>query len=357
MQRKQPAGSGAKASIVTVSTHEPGGIRSVVENYLQSDVFAGYEAIWVASHRPGSALSRVLLFVRCLGRLLWLRLRGHRLYHLHMAMKGSFFRKMIIVALLKLSRARVIVHLHGSEFASFYDRAPGVLKYLIRQTFLAADVVVVLSRRWQQFVQTIDAGIRSRIIYNYVEPVPETPPEPREGTRYVFMGAVGQRKGIYDLLPAFAELRRRHPQVELVVCGSGEVEAARAAADACGLNGEVTFAGWVSGQAKQDMLNSADVVVLPSYNEGLPMVILEAMSLGKCVISSNVGGIPEVIASDENGLLHRPGDVPALVEMLGRAADPDTRRALGQKGRYSYFERFTPGSIVPQIRQMYRELA
>lgn len=349
-------------SIITVSTKAPGGIRSVVENYQQSDTFRGYEAHWLASHNEGSLGYRICLFLRCLGQLLWLRLRGHRLYHLHMAMKGSFFRKMILVGLLKLSRARVILHLHGSEFDQFHENASTPVKWLVRHTLLMADVVVVLSQRWQDIVKSIDTGIRSRIIYNYVEPVPESPASQQAAnrkkvTRYIYMGEVGKRKGIYDLLPAFAQLRQQHDNVELIVCGSGEIESAKATARKCGLNGEVAFAGWISGAEKQAMLNSADVLVLPSYHEGLPMAILEAMSLGKCVISSTVGGIPEVIASGENGLLHRPGDLPALVEMLGRAADPEVREALGRRGRTSYFERFTPESVIPQIREMYNELA
>ncbi|TXS89897.1 glycosyltransferase family 4 protein [Parahaliea maris] len=352
-------------SIITVSTQAPGGIRSVVENYQQSDVFEGYEAHWLAAHREGSVIYRCGLFLSCLVQLLWLRLRGHRLYHLHMAMKGSFYRKSIILFLLKLSRARVILHLHGSEFDQYHETASTLVKWLMRRTLLAADVVVVLSRRWQDTVAEIDSTIRSQLIYNYVEPVPEialsgsllqhrnTP-----GTvRYVYMGEVGQRKGIYDLLPAFAELCRVQDNVELIVCGSGEIEAASALARKCGVADKVTFVGWISGDDKYAMLGSADVLVLPSYHEGLPMAILEAMSLGKCVVSSTVGGIPEIIASGENGLLHRPGDVATLVELLGRAADAEIRGELGRQGRSSYYERFTPNSIVPQIRKLYHELA
>ncbi|GAB3274055.1 glycosyltransferase [Parahaliea aestuarii] len=352
-------------SIVTISTRAPGGIRSVVENYQQSDVFSGYDAYWLASHAEGSVFYRCGLFASCLAKLLWLRLRGHRLYHLHMAMKGSFFRKSIILFLLKLSGARVILHLHGSEFDQYHETASAPVKWLMRHTLLAADFVVVLSRRWQETVEDIDSGIRSRLIYNYVEPVPEIPltgalamhrAQP-DVVRYVYMGEVGQRKGIYDLLPAFGELCKVCDKVELIVCGSGEIDAARALALQCGIADKVTFVGWISGDDKYAMLNSADVLVLPSYHEGLPMAILEAMSLGKCVVSSTVGGIPEVIASGENGLLHSPGDIPALVELLGRAANAQCRDQLGRQGRSSYYERFTPGSIVPQIRKLYHELA
>ncbi len=351
-------------SIVTVSTKAPGGIRAVVENYQKSEVFEGYESIWLASHEEAGVLRRCCLFLACLGTLLRLRLQGHRLYHLHMAMKGSFLRKSIIVFLLKLTRARVILHLHGSEFDQYQETASALVKWLMRHTLLAADVVVVLSRRWESTVAGIDKRIQARLIYNYVEPVPEIQlsgallqHQHKPGTvRYVYMGEVGRRKGIYDLLPAFAQLCQQHDKVELLVCGSGEIELARARAEECGIGDRVTFLGWISGNDKYAILSSADVLVLPSYHEGLPMAILEAMSLGKCVISSTVGGIPEIIASGENGLLHRPGDVPMLVEMLGRAANPTVRGELGRQGRTSYNERFTPNSIVPQIRRLYHEL-
>ncbi|MFV8818151.1 glycosyltransferase family 4 protein [Haliea sp. E17] len=351
-------------SIITISTKEPGGIRAVVENYQQSDVFSGYESYWLGSHQQGSLIFRIWTYVRCLCQVLCLRIQGHRLYHLHMAMNGSFFRKMILVFLLKLSRARVILHLHGSEFDYYHEHTSRPVKWLFRHTLKATDVVVVLSKKWQDTVTGIDTNIRSRVIYNYVEPVPKAPTIPtttaRNGdsklVRYVYMGEVGQRKGIYDLLPAFAELRRVNANVELVVCGSGELDQARQTAQKCGLNGEVTFAGWISGTEKHAMLNSADVLVLPSYHEGLPMAILEAMSLGKCVIASTVGGIPEALAQGESGLLHGPGDLPALVELLTCATDARTRQTLGQNGRNSYFANFTPEIIVPQIREMYHEL-
>jgi len=155
-----------RRSVITVSTKAPGGIRAVVENYQQSEVFAGYESHWLASHEEGSIPHRVLVFLRCLARLLYLRIRGHRLYHLHMAMKGSLYRKWILVSLLKASRATVILHLHGSEFDQYHENASAPVRWVLRQTLRRADTVVVLSRKWQDTVSGIDSAIRSRVIYN-----------------------------------------------------------------------------------------------------------------------------------------------------------------------------------------------
>ena len=121
-------------------------------------------------------------------------------------------------------------------------------------------------------------------------------------------------------------------------------------------NGDVSFAGWVNGSRKAELLNNCDVYVLPSYFEALPMSILEAMSYGKPVISTYVGGIPEIVKPGFNGWLFQPGDRQALNNIIMEAMD--NKALLRQYGNnsLSISKNYTPESVFQSLNDLYREI-
>jgi glycosyltransferase involved in cell wall biosynthesis len=343
--------------IITISTMANGGIKSVVENYEKTNLFNDFEHEWLCSHIEGSLLTRIYIFLKCLFFLSIALIKGGSLFHIHMAMKGSFFRKMILVSFIKTFNRKVILHLHGSEFEVFYNNRNSFIKRRIKNTFLKADVVIVLSESWKKFIQSVSNTINVIVVPNFVEPIPkQIRTELTNEITFIFLGALGKRKGIYDLLPAFKELLIEQPNAKLIVCGDGELEQVKELASTLGINNSVKFPGWVNGEEKTKLLNKADIIVLPSYNEGLPMVILEAMSLGKCVISTFVGGIPEAINSHENGILIEAGDIRNLTSAMKYACGKDERERLGVAGLATYNKYFSPSIIIPKIHSIYRSL-
>ncbi|WP_076418115.1 glycosyltransferase family 4 protein [Colwellia sp. UCD-KL20] len=346
-----------KNKITTISTKANGGIKSVVVNYEETDVFDNYEHVWLRSHEEGSSFFRVCIFIKCLFVLILSLIKCDRLFHIHMAMKGSFFRKMILVKLIKLFKGKVILHLHGSEFEVFYDGRGKFIQSLIRSTFLKVDVVIVLSKSWKKFILRVSESINVVVVPNFVKPIPKVESTTsNEGVVFIFLGALGKRKGIYDLLPAFKQHISKHPTSKLIVCGDGELDKVKALAKELDIQNSLEFPGWVNGAEKTALLNASDVVVLPSYNEGLPMVILEAMSLGKCVISTYVGGIPEAIKTNENGLLIEAGNIPELEAALSFSCLEEERTRLGLAGLSSFEQLYSPNIIVPEIKNIYESL-
>ena len=340
--------------VVTISTFAPGGIRSVVENYQSSESLKDYQGEWIHSHKNEARYLIALTFLQAVLKIISLRMRGYKLYHLHMAMKGSFYRKMILLLLLRIMFSKIVLHLHGSEFEHFYKRSSLLLKRLIRYTFETADTVIVLSNSWSKFVVGVAPDANVEVINNYVRPVPRVPQSEIEDKIYfVFLGALGKRKGIYDLLPAFKALLDQGINAKLIICGDGEMERAISLANRLELGGNVEFTGWVSGDEKIKKLNQADVVVLPSYNEGLPMVILEGMSLGKCIISTRVGGIPEVIENEENGLLIDAGNKEQLIGALSVTCQAEQRIQMGNAALKTYQQRYSPAHIIPKLQSIY----
>ena len=124
----------------------------------------------------------------------------------------------------------------------------------------------------------------------------------------------------------------------------------------CGLSKIVRFEGWVSGDKKVELLNNTDVFILPSYTEGLPISILEAMSYRLPVISTPVGGIPEVVRDGENGFLIKPGDKDALHNAIVRLAnDEELREKMGNIS-YSKVQPHLPEIVAKELEDIYKKL-
>lgn len=179
-------------------------------------------------------------------------------------------------------------------------------------------------------------GERARVVYNgiaagaadHVVPFSHLCP-------YVL--AIGRhvpQKGFDVLLRALADLRDRGQPCDLILAGDGpEHPALRALADDLRLT-KVLFVGRVDHARAMSLFAGCTVFVLPSRHEPFGIVNLEAMAHARPIVASRVGGVPEIVADDENGLLVPPGDSPALADALGRLlADEGLRQRLGHAGR------------------------
>ncbi len=165
-------------------------------------------------------------------------------------------------------------------------------------------------------------------------------------------------KGHRWLFEAMPGILARFPDATLILAGSGPgLEAARERVAAAGMARRVRILGPRADGV--DLLGLSDVVVLPSVAaEGLPIVILEALALGKPVVATRVGGIPEVIQDGKTGLLVLPGDPQALADAVSALlADPARAAAMAARGRAAVRARFSADAMVRQIERLYLELA
>jgi glycosyltransferase involved in cell wall biosynthesis len=179
------------------------------------------------------------------------------------------------------------------------------------------------------------------------------------GGRLLFLGRMVTDKGLYELLDAFAGLRPRFPNLELVMAGDGP-ERGRLQQHACQLGAAdaVHWPGFVSGAAKCRWLGSADLFVLPSYREGCPVALLEAMAMGLPVVASAVGGIPHVVEDGVNGVLIPEVSAATLGCALERLlTDPGRRQAMGEANRDKAWRYYEASSATRRIDARYRHLA
>jgi glycosyltransferase involved in cell wall biosynthesis len=151
--------------------------------------------------------------------------------------------------------------------------------------------------------------------------------------RMVFVGRIAPVKGLRVLLEALARLKDELPELELVLVGDGP-ERRDIEAVARPLANRVRFTGYLSQDEVAEELKEADIGILPSFAEGVPVFLMETLASGKPVIATQVAGVGELVKNGETGLLVSPGDVDGLVDAIrALARDPERRAAMGQGGR------------------------
>jgi glycosyltransferase involved in cell wall biosynthesis len=295
----------------------------------------------ITSHDEGSITHRLIVFGRALAAFVWILLRRKTdLVHIHLSDGGSALRKAILTLIGSVFRKPVLMHAHGAEFHSTYFGLPKWAQQGLSGIFRRCDAFIVLSKTWQDFY-VLNLGLNTEQVFVLPNPteLPAQVPHRTNATKVslVFFGRIGERKGAFDLIKAFANLPAKlKDRSELILAGDGELEQGRKLVETLNLTQHVTFLGWIDAQARDVLLAKADVFVLPSYNEGLPMALLEAMGWSLPVITTPVGGIPELVTDSKNGLLVNPGDIQHLSEaMQSLIESEDLRLLLGSTARVS----------------------
>ena len=178
---------------------------------------------------------------------------------------------------------------------------------------------------------------------------PRAPGDP--GKRLLFVGRLAAVKGVPVLLEALRGLVARHPELHLTLIGDGPDRAGlERAAGQAGLAGHVSFTGYLSQAAVAELLKQADLFVLPSFAEGVPVVLMEAMAAGLPVVATAVGGVGELVADGTSGLIVPPGDAGALAAAIDRLlADPGRGREMGRAGAAHVARAFDSGKEAARL--------
>jgi len=335
-----------------------GGIGAVLESYAQC--IDGFKFIATYDGRYNILLN-IGLFILSIFRIIKKLLsdRSIKIVHIHGASKGSFVRKYLVFLIVKfLFRKKVIYHLHGGRFHLFYENSGSVIRYLIKHLAESVNIFVCLSTYWQNYLIT-QFNIKNIVILNNPVAVPEKLAWNRferneKILNILFLGRVGDRKGVFDLI----EVINRHKElwegkIKLKIGGDGDVDRLLKFIETENLSNIIEYTGWVDGQKKHELLSECDVLVLPSYNEGLPISILEAMSYGKAIVSTKVGGIPEVVKHQENGFLITPGDREGLAEAIKwLVQNLQLTRHMGELSK-TYVQPYLIENVLTQLKSIY----
>jgi len=297
-----------------------GGMATVIRDIQNDDILnRKFDIDIFESYIDGNKIVRFLYSISA-----YLKFRKvytkYDLFHIHMASYGSAFRKGKYIHLLKKHNKKVIIHIHGASFMVFYEKQSEEKKRYISDLLNSVEMVIGLSDKWKDVFEKA-FGLKNCVVLNngidtdmYSDAVVEPDKYQRS---IIFLGRLGQRKGTYDLVNAIERVVKVIPDLKCYMAGDGEVDEFKRMVNERKLEKNIDIVGWVDLDKKIELLKKASTVVLPSYNEGLPMAILEGMACGKAIISTTVGAIPEVVKS-ENGIIIEPGDIDGLEKALIR---------------------------------------
>ena len=277
------------------------------------------------------------------------------LLHIHLSQEGSIYRKIVLGTVARFFRIPYVLHLHGGMFIENWSAAPFYLAHAINGLFEKSGHIVVLGQIWARAI-----GNRLPIVANKMTVLANMTPSIRldqstakDGrVRISCLGKLGQRKGTPQLIEALQRLAGRTDWT-VTIAGDGNVEESRAYARSLGDRANIP--GWLDSTAIENLLCCTDILVLPSFSEGLPMAIIEAFAHGIPVVCTPVGALPEVVDHGRNGLLVPIDDVPALADALKRLIEnPELRRTLGQAARRDHAERFEISFYPTQLAAIWR---
>lgn len=333
----------------------PGGMAAVLASY--NEYFENMQ--FIPTWRNGNILVKIWYAVYSYVFFIWYMLfvRSVKIVHIQGAAFASFERNVFFVKVGKLFGKKVVMHMHCADFESYYN--PSKHKQRIVDTINACDLYLVLSDSWKQYFESI--GVKSYIIKVLNNTI--TPPVTKRVKRstdilnLLYLGVIGQRKGIYDILNALKDNKEMFEgKVVLRIGGNQEEEKLQACINEYGLQGMVKFEGFVSGEKKIECLNWADVYILPSFNEGLPIGILEAMSYRHPIISTPVGGIPEVVKDGVNGIMVKPGNVQEIAKAI--SAFIGDKKLVEEYGMHSIelVKPYLPETVFATLSEMYSHL-
>jgi glycosyltransferase involved in cell wall biosynthesis len=317
----------------------------------------------VDSRGPSHIAFAPFYLLAALGQLLMARLTQPSVVaHINVAGRGSTIRKLMIFLLNRTIGLPYILHLHDYDYADDFNRRGRIAKSLIRKMFQRATCVVVLGRRDRDIALRL-LGLRDDRVITLNNAVPDPgparlrPARPDEPCHLLFLGRLSARKGVPDLLDALAKPSLRDLDWRLTLAGDGPLEDYRRVAGDLGLLDRLKFTGWLGEAEIGALCSEGDVLVLPSYAEGLAMSVLEGLAHGLAVITTPVGAHCEVIEPEVSGILVPVGDETALAESLVRViSDAALRRRLADGARRRFLEKFEVGGYAARLDRIHTTL-
>jgi glycosyltransferase involved in cell wall biosynthesis len=345
----------------------PGGISSLQEKIVSHlppnirvaaistcSAYTGYDRSYRLS------VTQLVVFLRALVEVFYFAVMyRHAIFHVHLAKGGSTLRKGIVCVLLRALGCPYVVHAHAD--AAFHGWVPIAVKRTFWWGIEGASYVITLTQQWRDFYSS---NLRIPLSKLLVLPNPAVLPAissrrgGRNETNILFLGRIGERKGTFDLIQAFAALPDDiRASCHLTIAGDGDLNAALSLAERLNCSKQVSILGWVNRQKVEALLQEANVLALPSHMEGMAMALLEAMAAGLAIVTSSAGGTSEFLAADHDCIFVTPGDVRGITYALTRLArDPDLTERLGTEARTTATS-FRIENYIAKLTFLYQEMA
>lgn len=327
-----------------------GGVSTMVNNYYAAGLSELVNLTYISTMVDGSKFRKLLQAIWAYLYFLTF-LPGMDILHANMSPDASYYRKKIFVDTAALFHKKIIIHFRGGDFQTFYNQKSNTGAGRVRKTLNKAHVFLVLSPEWKEVFLPLVTPEKIIILGNAVA-IPEKKKSDYASHNLLFLGRMCQDKGAGELLAVMPRLREHFPDVHLYFGGIWtdadlEKEAAK-------MQDMITSIGWIDKKTQSEYAEKCSIFVLPTYYEGQPNSVIEAMAAGMVPVATAVGGIPQMILDHENGRLIEPRNADALYDALAELlADEKLRRRYGEAGRRHIEENFNIHHLVERLSHIY----
>lgn len=332
-----------------------GGVSAVVNNYYEAGLDREIALRYLGTMVDGSKVRKLLRAMVSYIRFLVL-LPSFDILHVNMASDASYYRKKIFIDTAFLFRKKIIIHEHGGDFFDFYhDRLNEKQKANLKRTLNKAEKFIVLSKQWYEFFKGLLDERKLVIMENGIL-LPEPAKKRYDDHNLLFLGRICREKGIVELIEAVDHIRERIPDVHLYLGGVFEDAGLKRLTE--GKEDYITCPGWVGPDERKKLFEKCSIFVLPSYFEGQPISLMEAMAEGLGIVASGVGGIPQIIENPKQGCLIEPKNEKALEEALEKLlGSRELRECMGKAASARIRSRYDIREKKETLLKIYRELA
>jgi glycosyltransferase involved in cell wall biosynthesis len=300
--------------VIAPSRQTRGGITSVVRAYSSTAFWNQLNCKWIETYIDRNNIYKILFFLKGFIHYIIL-LPFASIVHIHLSEPISAIRKTFFFIPALLLNKKIILHFHSfSPEITYLGKYKKVYKFL----FSNCDALIVLSASCEKNIIEMLQINKSKInvLYN---PCPEIVQRTNTliSSKYIlFIGTLTKRKGYHDLINAFQKVSNIYPEWKLILAGNGEIDKANILADKLNISDKVTCLDWITDSEKDNVFRNASIFCLPSYVEGLPMAIMDALAYGLPVVTTPVGGIPDVFSHMKNAIFIEPGNIEEISEAL-----------------------------------------
>lgn len=330
-----------------------GGISGVVNNYYEAGLDKKIELYYIPTMVDGSKLQKLF---KAAEAIIWfaLRLPQYEIVHINMASDVSYYRKSFFIRLAHLAGKKLVIHQHGGDFENFYAQLSEKGKRKVKKILSMGDAFLVLADSFKEFFRTIIDEDKITVLPNAVS-VPAAGEKKYGQQKILFLGRLCKEKGIEELLAVMPGLKEKYPSLHLYLGGNWQDKELEEMIKS--YHDYITWLGWVSGEEKKEYLAECDIFVLPSYFEGQPVSVLEAMAAACAVVASGTGGIPQMVREGETGILIEPRDKASLQSGLEKLlGDSQLCRQLGERARQKVEMEFSAESNINRLLSIYHQL-
>ena len=299
-----------------------GGIAAVTSGYYGSRLERDYRITYVQSYCDGSKKDKLQKALKAYQQFREvLRKDPPELVHIHSSFGPSFYRKLPFIVMASNRGIPVVNHIHGSAFDELYTNASEAKKRLVRRIYGKCSRMIVLTEHWREVLSETFPKERIEVVPNYSVLHPEMMEAGQLESRYekrqiLYLGVLTEGKGMKEMPEIIRRVAEEVPDVRFVLGGVGEQGLVTDNLPAEFTERNVCFPGWVRGEEKEALLQESMAFLLPSHMEAMPMSLLEAMGYGLPMVTTNVGGIPNLTGEGQQAVLCKVGDSAAMADAL-----------------------------------------